>query len=72
MSMVRLPITGPFTKPRAVSLRQRLLQEFQTDAPLHAHPDGIWLRLSAHAYNTLDDYERLAGLCHRLVKTDRQ
>ncbi|RYE30322.1 MAG: aminotransferase class V-fold PLP-dependent enzyme [Hyphomicrobiales bacterium] len=70
MAMVRLPLEGvPLTKAYATSLRGRLLDEFQTDAPLHAHPSGIWLRVSAHAYNELDDYAQLAGHCRRLVET---
>lgn len=70
MAMVRLPIeTGPFTKDRANSLRGRLLDEFATDAPLHAHPSGIWVRSSAHAYNEIGDYEMLAEICSKLVKT---
>jgi len=72
MSMVRLPLGGEYSRERANALRLRLLTEFQTDAPLQAHRDGIWLRLSAHAYNTLEDYETLAGLCRRLVQTDQQ
>jgi len=64
---VQLPIGGPFTKPRAVQLRGRLLEEFATDAPLMAHPDGIWMRLSAHAYNAIDDYEKLADMCLKLT-----
>lgn len=72
MSMVRLPLGGEYSKERANALRLRLLEEFQTDAPLQAHGNGIWLRLSAHAYNTLEDYEALVGLCRHLVKTDQQ
>lgn len=70
MAMVRLPVeTGPFTKDRATALRSRLLDEFRTDAPLHAHPSGIWLRVSAHAYNEIGDYEQLAEICRKLVRT---
>jgi isopenicillin-N epimerase len=31
-----------------------------TDAPVHALGGALWLRLSAFAYNELDDYARLA------------
>lgn len=70
MAMVRLPLENvPLTKAYATELRGRLLDEFKTDAPLHAHPSGIWLRLSAHAYNEIEDYAKLADLCRRLVIT---
>ena len=70
MAMVLLPVSGPFTKPRAVKMRGRLLEEFATDAPLMPHRDGIWVRLSAHAYNDISDYEKLADICLKLVQTD--
>lgn len=70
MTMVRLPLAGPFVKERATALRGRLLDEFDTDAPVHAHPNGLWLRVSAHAYNDIDDYEKLAELCRKLTRTD--
>ncbi len=70
MTMVRLPLGGPFTKERATALRGRLLDEFDTDAPIHAHPQGLWLRVSAHAYNDIADYEALAELCLTLIQTD--
>lgn len=70
MAMVRLPLENvPLTKAYATQLRGRLLDEFRTDAPLHAHPSGIWLRLSAHAYNDIADYAKLAEHCRRLVAT---
>jgi isopenicillin-N epimerase len=69
MAMVRLPLDGPFTRERATALRDRLL-EFGTDAPIHAHPGGLWLRVSAHAYNTMEDYEALGDLCQKLIRTD--
>lgn len=70
MAMVRLPLENvPLTKDYATLLRGRLLGEFRTDAPLHAHPSGIWLRVSAHAYNEIDDYARLAGHVRKLVRT---
>jgi isopenicillin-N epimerase len=69
MTMVRLPLEGvPFTREHAVRLRGRLLDEFRTDAPLHAHPSGIWVRASAHAYNEIEDYAKLAEICRALVK----
>lgn len=70
MTMVRLPIErGPFTKDYATELRGRLLDEFMTDAPLHAHASGVWVRASAHAYNDIDDFAKLAEICRRLIKT---
>ena len=71
MTMVRLPVGGPYTRQRAVALRARLLAEYGTDAPLHAHPDGIWIRASAQAYNEPADYATLASMCLDLIRTDR-
>ena len=71
MAMVRLPLGGVPSAKRALALRDRLLDEFATDAPLIAHPDGIWVRISAHAYNEIGDYEALADICHKLIATDR-
>ncbi|MDE1993987.1 MAG: aminotransferase class V-fold PLP-dependent enzyme [Rhizobiaceae bacterium] len=72
MAMVLLPVGGPFTKPRAVRMRGRLLEEFGTDAPLMPHSDGIWVRLSAHAYNAFEDYEMLADICLKLAETEKE
>jgi isopenicillin-N epimerase len=67
MGVVRLPIAGEATAEHAKALRARLLDE-KTDAPLHAMGGGIWLRLSAHAYNELADYERLAEIAARILR----
>jgi isopenicillin-N epimerase len=69
MAMVRLP-TGalPPTREAALALRDRLLAEHRTDAPLHAHPSGIWLRLSAAAYNEIEDYALLGERCRALLR----
>lgn len=69
MAMVRLPFGGEASPERALAQRDRLLTEFGCDAPLIAHPDGIWVRVSAHAYNEIGDYERLAGVLDRLIAT---
>jgi isopenicillin-N epimerase len=65
MGVVRVPIAGPATPERAAELRQRLLDR-RADAPLHFVDGGIWLRISAYAYNEIDDYERLAELIRGL------
>ena len=70
MAMVLLPVGGPFNKARATQMRGRLLEEFATDAPLMPHRDGIWVRLSAHAYNEMSDYEKLADICLKLAKSE--
>ncbi len=67
MGVVRLPVAGDITTERAKTLRARLL-EAKTDAPLHAMAGGIWLRLSAHAYNELADYDRLAEIAARVLR----
>lgn len=66
MATVRLPPVGPATIEGAAAFRQRLLGA-RTDLPVFAQAGALWVRLSAQAYNELDDYERLAsilaGLC---------
>jgi isopenicillin-N epimerase len=58
MATVRLPIDDP-TPEHALAIRKRLMAA-GTDAPVHALNGALWLRLSAFAYNELDDYARLA------------
>ena len=67
MGMVRLPVGGTASTERAVAFRKFLL-EAGTDAPIFAHDDGLWLRISAQAYNELADYEKLAGLVERAIQ----
>jgi isopenicillin-N epimerase len=62
MAMVRLPCAVP--DPAA--LRDRLF-DAGTDVPLHVHGDDVWLRLSAYAYNEIDDYSRLAEIVQRVL-----
>ncbi|HTR17925.1 MAG TPA: aminotransferase class V-fold PLP-dependent enzyme [Acetobacteraceae bacterium] len=60
MGVVRL--TGNGASPaQALALRAQLL-ELGTDAPVFPIGPALWLRISAQAYNTLADYERLARL----------
>jgi isopenicillin-N epimerase len=64
MRLVRLPV-GPDTQ--ALAMRARLLKA-GTDAPVHAIGGGLWLRLSAFAYNELEDYARLADIVARVSR----
>jgi isopenicillin-N epimerase len=67
MGVVRLPLTGDATAERSLELRARLLAA-GTDAPTHVLAGAIWLRLSAAAYNDIEDYERLAEITARVVR----
>lgn len=67
MGVVRLPMTGIATAERSAALRERLLAA-GTDAPTHVFADAIWLRISAAAYNDMEDYERLAEIVAGVVR----
>ncbi|MFL5287400.1 MAG: aminotransferase class V-fold PLP-dependent enzyme, partial [Rhodopila sp.] len=60
MGTVRLPVTDA-SPEHALAIRAWLLAA-GTDAPVHALDGALWLRLSAYAYNQIEDYERLAGI----------
>jgi isopenicillin-N epimerase len=66
MGTVRLPVIGA-THADAMDMRHRLMQT-GTDAPVHALDGELWLRLSAFAYNRIEDYERLADITARIVR----
>lgn len=61
MASVRLPLGLESTRSEAVRVR-RALQAVNVDSPVHPLAGGMWLRLSAYAYNEIGDYERLAKL----------
>lgn len=60
MATIRLPVTDP-TPAHALEIRRRLM-EAGADAPVHALGGALWLRISAFAYNELDDYVRLGEI----------
>jgi isopenicillin-N epimerase len=60
MATVRLPVEDA-SPAHAMAIRQRLMAA-GTDAPVHALDGALWLRLSAFAYNEVDDYVRLAEI----------
>ncbi|HVC62511.1 MAG TPA: aminotransferase class V-fold PLP-dependent enzyme [Acetobacteraceae bacterium] len=67
MGLVKLPLTGAVTAGRSARMRERLLNA-GTDAPTHVIGDALWLRISAHAYNEIADYERLAEIVARILR----
>ena len=64
MRLVRLPVDPA---AGALAWRAKLMQA-GTDAPVHAIGGALWLRLSAFAYNELDDYARFADLAARVIR----
>ncbi len=62
MALVRLPIAGD-----PLAFRAKLL-EAGTDVPVHAIGGINWLRLSAFAYNDIDDYVRLADIVTHVIR----
>jgi len=66
MGLVRLPFAMDATRAEAVRLR-RALQAAGTDCPVHPLAGGMWLRLSAYAYNEPADYERLADVLPEVI-----
>ncbi|MBW4089580.1 MAG: aminotransferase class V-fold PLP-dependent enzyme [Proteobacteria bacterium] len=66
MASMRLPLAGQLTQARAAALADALLAA-GTDAPPHRIGEAAWLRVSAHAYNTMDDYARLADILARVL-----
>ncbi|MDE2008011.1 MAG: hypothetical protein KGI51_15675, partial [Rhodospirillales bacterium] len=72
MATVRLPLpglatSGPGTAERAAAVQERLL-DARADAPVHAIGGALWLRVSAHAYNEIGDYERLGEVLARILR----
>jgi isopenicillin-N epimerase len=59
MAMVELPLPGPGTTHRALELRAQLLGRYRIQVPVNALRNRFWVRLSAHIYNVMEDYERL-------------
>jgi len=55
------------TPVRSEHVRARLLAA-GTDAPTHVINGALWLRLSAHAYNAIEDYERLAEMAASVLR----
>jgi isopenicillin-N epimerase len=67
MGLVKLPLTGVVTAERSFGIREKLM-DAGTDAPTHVIDGALWLRLSAHAYNEIADYERLTEIAARVVR----
>ena len=63
MALVRLPASGD----RAAALRDALLAA-GTDAPVQSLGGAAWLRLSAHAYNEIADYQALADRVQAVLR----
>lgn len=66
MATVRLPLGEEATFDRAAALRAMLLKEHHIDVVITCFSGSLWARISAHAYNMLADYERLADVIKKL------
>jgi isopenicillin-N epimerase len=61
MALVRLPWQTKAGHEDALALRQDLLHA-GTDVPVYAEDGRMWIRISAQAYNEMDDYRQLVDL----------
>jgi len=66
MATVRTPTIGEATPESALKLREFLLKDCRIDVVVIAFARSLWVRISAQAYNTFDDYNRLAEVMSAL------
>jgi isopenicillin-N epimerase len=60
MAAVALPGTGDADPVMAAAIHDRLWTEHRIEVPIVPFAGRLWVRVSAQAYNDLDDYRRLA------------
>ena len=61
MATLDLPVRLEPTLEQAKVLHDALWQRHRIEVPVFPFEDRCWLRISAHVYNDLDQYDRLAG-----------
>ena len=67
LRMVQLPLDQPLTKPQIDSLVERAGQELNTECMCMTVRGKSYVRLSAHMYNEIDQYENLIGVTRLLA-----
>jgi isopenicillin-N epimerase len=67
MATVQLPIREVSNSHHAHSLRTLLLTKYRIDVAITAFNGILWARISAHAYNSFEDYERLADAIPKAI-----
>ena len=67
LRMVLLPLDQPLTKPQIDSLVERAGPKLNTECMCMTVRDKSYVRLSAHMYNEIDQYENLIGLTRLLA-----
>jgi isopenicillin-N epimerase len=60
MKTIRLPLHGDATEQFALNIRASLRMDHRIDVVVVAFTGHLWARISAQAYNSLPDYDRLA------------
>lgn len=66
LRMVQLPLDQPLTKPQIDSLVERAGLELNVECMCMTVRDKSYVRLSAHMYNEIDQYENLIGITRLL------
>lgn len=61
MATVALPLAGTADRDAATAIHDRLWARHKIEVPVVAFAGRLWVRISAQAYNEIDDYARLAA-----------
>jgi isopenicillin-N epimerase len=69
MTLIGAPFRGPATDEHVLELRSRM-RALGADAPVTAVDGRLFVRISAQAYNRMDDYEQLADIVLRVAEDD--
>ena len=67
LRMVQLPLNQPLTKPQIDSLVERAGLELNTECMCMTVRDKTYVRLSAHMYNEINQYEKLIEITRLLA-----
>ncbi len=67
MRLVRLPMKKQLSKSQCNALTLKVSQELNTETVIVSPGDSNYVRLSAHIYNEIDDYEKLKQIPNLLT-----